>query len=90
MALVFRFLGGLVVIPAACLLAGCSRLPDATYTLRSAAEKLDLPEQQARQIAAYLAMFHGTPANPRMADVDEAAELLINLFWRGLKGAGSG
>lgn len=73
MARIFRTLGCLAIVPASCLLAGCSRLPDATYTLRTAAEKLDLPEKQARQIAAYLAMFHGTPANPRMAGVDEAA-----------------
>ncbi|MFM8413246.1 MAG: c-type cytochrome [Planctomycetota bacterium] len=73
MARVFRILGCLAVVPASCLLAGCSRLPDATYTLRSAADKLELPEKQARQIAAYLTMFYGTPANPRMAGVDEAA-----------------
>ena len=54
-------------------LAGCSRLPDATYTLRADAEKLELPARQAGQVAAYLAMFHGTPADPRMAGPDEEA-----------------
>jgi mono/diheme cytochrome c family protein len=54
-------------------LAGCSRLPDATYTLRADDEKLDLPAKHARQVAAYLAMFHGAPANPRMAQPDEDA-----------------
>jgi mono/diheme cytochrome c family protein len=55
------------------LACGCSRLPDSTYTLRADTDKLDLPEKHKRQIAEYLAMFHGTPANPRMAEPDEAA-----------------
>jgi mono/diheme cytochrome c family protein len=54
-------------------LAGCSRLPDSTYTLRADAEKLELPAKHKSQIASYLAMFHGTPANPRMAVPDEEA-----------------
>ncbi len=53
--------------------AGCSRLPDATFTLRADAEKLDVSAQHRAQIAAYLAMFHGTPANPRMTGPDEKA-----------------
>lgn len=52
---------------------GCSRIPDSTFTLRADAEKLDLPVKHTRQVADYLAMFHGTPANPRMAEPDEAA-----------------
>ncbi|MFM1903914.1 MAG: hypothetical protein RLZZ440_1814 [Planctomycetota bacterium] len=55
------------------LACGCSRLPDSTFTLRADAEKLELPEKHKRQVAEYLAMFHGTPANPRMAEPDEAA-----------------
>ena len=69
---------GLVEIPRALtalmlvlVAVGCSRLPNATYTLRANAEKLELPEKHNRQIAAYLAMFHGTPANPRMAEPDQ-------------------
>jgi mono/diheme cytochrome c family protein len=46
---------------------GCSRLPDSAYTLRTEAEKIELPAKHAEQIADYLAAFHGTPANPRMA-----------------------
>jgi mono/diheme cytochrome c family protein len=73
----FLFVGGLParLFSAGLVLAfaGCSRLPDATYTLRSAAENIALPEQQANQIAAYLAMFHGMPANPRMAEPDQEA-----------------
>lgn len=56
--------------------AGCSRLPDSSYTLRTEAEKIDLPARHAAQIAEYLAAFHGTPAHPRMAvpaaDADHA------------------
>jgi mono/diheme cytochrome c family protein len=44
------------------------------YTLRTDAEKLDLPEKHEAQIAEYLAMFHGTPSNPRMALPDPDAE----------------
>ncbi len=63
-----------VALPVVLLLAcGCSRLPDSTFTLRADADKLALPEKHKRQIAAYLAMFHGTPANPRMAESDEDA-----------------
>ena len=61
----------------AAVTCGCSRLPDAAFTLRADAEKLELPEKHKAQIAAYLAAFHGTPANPRMAlpaDEAEAAE----------------
>lgn len=54
-------------------LAGCSRLPDSAYTLRSDAEKLELPARHKAQIASYLAMFHGTPANPRLAVPDQEA-----------------
>ena len=53
--------------------AGCSRLPDSTYTLRADAENLEIPDKHARQVAAYLAMFHGTPASPRLAASDEDA-----------------
>jgi mono/diheme cytochrome c family protein len=52
---------------------GCSRLPDTTYQLRADTEKLELPATHKAQIAAYLAMFHGTPANPKMAVADEDA-----------------
>lgn len=52
---------------------GCSRLPDSVYTLRAKAEKLELPEKHAHQIAEYLAMFHGTPSNPRMAEPNQEA-----------------
>jgi mono/diheme cytochrome c family protein len=61
------------VLPVFLLVCGCSRLPDSAYTLRADAEKLELPEKHKRQIAGYLLMFHGTPANPRMADPDEDA-----------------
>jgi mono/diheme cytochrome c family protein len=53
---------------------GCSRVADVAYTLRTDAEKLDLPEKHEAQIAEYLAMFHGTPSNPRMALPDPIAE----------------
>ena len=46
---------------------GCSRLPDAAYTLRADAEKLELPEKHKQQIAQYLAAYHGTAASPRRA-----------------------
>jgi mono/diheme cytochrome c family protein len=62
----------LVVVVA--LAAGCSRVSDVAYTLRADGEKLDLPAKQAAQIAEYLAMFHGTPANPRMALADPNGE----------------
>jgi mono/diheme cytochrome c family protein len=68
-----RAAAGITAIGLFVALGGCSRLPDTTYTLRAAAEKIELPTQQADQIAAYLAMFHGTPANPRMAEPDEEA-----------------
>lgn len=55
-------------------MAGCSRVPDVAYTLRTDAEKSDLPAKHQAQIADYLAMFHGTPANPRMALPDPGAE----------------
>ena len=58
-----RRLALLVVVVA----TGCSRVSDVSYTLRADAEKLDLPAKHKEQIAEYLAMFHGTPANPRMA-----------------------
>jgi len=54
------------------LTSGCSRLPDAAFTLRTDAEKLELPAKHTRQIADYLAMFHGSPAKPRMALPAEA------------------
>ena len=50
----------------ALLAAGCSRAPEATFTLRADAEKLDLPAKHKQQIADYLQYFHGTPATPRM------------------------
>ena len=53
---------------------GCSRVADVAYTLRTDAEKLDLPEKHEAQIAEYLAMSHGTPSNPRMALPDPDAE----------------
>lgn len=52
---------------------GCTRLPDSTYHLRADAEKLDIQAKHKAQVAAYLAMFHGTPANPKMAVADEQA-----------------
>jgi mono/diheme cytochrome c family protein len=52
---------------------GCSRLPDATFKLRGDEGTLELPAKHKAQIAAYLAMFHGTPANPKMAVPDETA-----------------
>jgi mono/diheme cytochrome c family protein len=61
------------VLPVFLLVCGCSRLPDSAYTLRADAEKLELPEKHKRQISEYLLMFHGTPANPRMADPDDDA-----------------
>jgi mono/diheme cytochrome c family protein len=54
--------------------AGCSRVADTAYALRADTEKLDLPAKHKAQIAEYLAMFHGTPANPRMALPDPAAD----------------
>ena len=47
--------------------AACSRLPDATYTLRCETEKIDLPPKHKTQISEILAAYHGTPANPRLA-----------------------
>jgi mono/diheme cytochrome c family protein len=66
-------LSGIALAVFAGLAVGCSRLPDSTYTLRADAERLNLPAKHARQVAAYLAMFHGTPAHPRMAEPDEGA-----------------
>jgi mono/diheme cytochrome c family protein len=63
------------VVVVVLLAAGCSRLPDSTYTLRADAEKLELPERHKAQIAAYLVAFHGTPANPRMALPQDDADL---------------
>jgi len=63
-----------VAVLAAVTAAGCSRVADVAYTLRADAEKLDLPAKHTAQIAEYLAMFHGTPSNPRMALPDPAAE----------------
>lgn len=67
-------LGATALAAAVVGVCGCSRLPDATYTLRADAEKLELPEKHKAQIAAYLAAFHGTPANPRMALPAEAED----------------
>jgi mono/diheme cytochrome c family protein len=61
--------------------AGCSRLPDSAYTLRADALKLELPAKHKAQIASYLAMFHGTPANPRMAlPAEEAVEKAAEIY----------
>ncbi len=61
--------------------AGCSRLPDSAYTLRADALKLELPAKHKTQVAAYLAMFHGTPANPRMAlPAEEAVEKAAEVY----------
>jgi mono/diheme cytochrome c family protein len=60
-----RILGLLAMMLASA--GGCSRLPESAYTLRADAEKLDLSPKHAERIADYLAAFHGTPANPRMA-----------------------
>jgi mono/diheme cytochrome c family protein len=68
------FARSLGLFAVALLAAGCSRAPDVAYTLRAETEKLDLPAKHKAQIAEYLAMFHGTPANPRMALPDAAAE----------------
>jgi mono/diheme cytochrome c family protein len=65
-----------VAAATALAVAGCSRVPDVAYTLRTDAEKSDLPAEHQAQIADYLAMFHGTPANPRMALPDPGAEPL--------------
>ena len=67
------FVRSLGLCAIALLAAGCSRAPDVAYTLRAEAEKLDLPAKHKAQIADYLAMFHGTPSNPRMALPDPAA-----------------
>jgi mono/diheme cytochrome c family protein len=67
------FIGCVLAVAVAC---GCSRVPDASYTLRTDTEKLDLPEKHKQQIADILTAFHGTPANPRMAvpqETDAAA-----------------
>ncbi|MFM8733962.1 MAG: c-type cytochrome [Pirellulales bacterium] len=72
MSIVVR--GSLVVSILAIALAGCSRLSDVAFSLRTDTEKLELPAKHAAQIAEYLAMFHGTPANPRMALPDSEAE----------------
>ncbi len=63
----------LVVLACVAVATGCSRVADVAYTLRADAEKLDLPAKHKAEIAEYLAMFHGTPANPRMALPDPAA-----------------
>jgi len=68
-----RDLGATLPLLVGVVLTGCSRLPDSSYTLRADAQQLELPARHAAQIAAYLAMFHGTPANPRLAVPDEAA-----------------
>ena len=62
---------------ATALATGCSRLPDSAYTLRTEAEKIELPAKHAAQIAEYLAAFHGTPANPRMALPTADADLEV-------------
>jgi len=65
------------LVAAAVLVAvcGCSRLPDATYTLRADVEKVDIPQKHKDQIAAWLTAFYGTPANPRMAVPAPEAEI---------------
>ena len=63
-------------VVAAAVVTGCSRLPDSAYTLRTDAEKIELPAKHAAQIAEYLAAFHGTPGNPRMALPTADAEKL--------------
>ena len=67
-------LSTVVVALAVVGVCGCSRLPDASYTLRTAAEQVELPAKHTAQIAAYLAAFHGTPADPRMALPAEATD----------------
>ena len=62
---------------ATALATGCSRLPDSAYTLRTEAEKIELPAKHSAQIAEYLAAFHGTPANPRMALPTADADLEV-------------
>jgi mono/diheme cytochrome c family protein len=62
------------VVVCSVVMTGCSRVADVAYTLRTDVEKSDLPAKHTAQIADYLAMFHGTPANPRMALPDPAAE----------------
>ena len=64
----------LSLLGVATLVIGCSRAPDVAYTLRADTAKLELPAKHRAQIAEYLAMFHGTPSNPRMALPDPAAE----------------
>ncbi|MFM7035308.1 MAG: c-type cytochrome [Planctomycetia bacterium] len=54
------------LLAAAALAGGCSRVPESTFTLRTDAEKLDLPATHKQQIADTLEHFHGTPDNPRM------------------------
>jgi mono/diheme cytochrome c family protein len=65
------------LVAAAVLVAvcGCSRLPDATYSLRADVEKVDIPQKHKDQIAAWLTAFYGTPANPRMAVPAPEAEI---------------
>ena len=63
-----------LILVVALAVTGCSRVPDVAYTLRADAEKLDLSDKHRAEIAEYLAMFHGTPSNPRMALPDPAAE----------------
>jgi len=59
---------------------GCARPSETTYALRADVEKLDLPRKQTAQVAAYLAMFHGSPVQPRMAAVDaDAVETAVTL-----------
>jgi mono/diheme cytochrome c family protein len=55
--------------------AGCSRLPETSYTLRLDHEKVDLPAKHKTQIAEILASYHGTPSNPRMAVPSESNPL---------------
>lgn len=62
-------LASIAVAVLACSLAGagCSRLPDSSYTLRADTEQLDLPTKHKEQIAEILTAYHGTPSHPRMA-----------------------
>ena len=53
--------------------AGCSRLPDAAYALRTDSETPDIPAKHVAQIARYLAAYHGSAASPRRALPQPAA-----------------
>lgn len=57
--------------------------------LRADADKLDLPTKHTTRLAEYLAVFHGTPTDPRLALPASTAEPSTPDGWRRIVGGAS-